>query len=391
MATRCSRTGKIVRAELAEPIPWRHLCQELHRQPLGMPESGRHIQTREFYMTARIAIVGAGMAGASCAWHLRQAGLEVDVFDKSPDVGGRMAARAMPMHSAGQALAGNIDHGAQYFTARDAEFRAFVQSQLGEGGSIAAWQPRIEAAKDNPLLKSSLSEPWYVGAPSMPAAIRQLLVGTSVFTHAQILHLEQDVDGWTLEAAEGPNEHTHYSGYAAVAVAMPGALARRLVKPHSETLAKACQQVAMTPCWSALFVTEALPDAADIYLDDTQGLSWVGRDSSKPGRQIEPGVDTWVVHADAAWSSEHLEVEPGVAAHALEAAFVAAMRAHGQRVHVISSAAHRWRHARAATVKRAPVSCDEGLALCGDYLREGRVEAAFISGREAARQLLETI
>jgi predicted NAD/FAD-dependent oxidoreductase len=342
-------------------------------------------------MTARIAIVGAGMAGASCAWHLRQSGLEVDVFDKSPDIGGRMAAKAMLMHGAGQPPAGIIDHGAQYFTARDAEFQAFVQSQLGDGGSIAIWQPRIEADKHNPLLKSARSEPWYVGAPSMPAAIRQLLVGVSVFTHAQILHLEQDVDGWTLEAAEGPNEHTHYSGYVAVVLAMPGALARRLVKPHSEALAQSCQQLAMAPCWSALFVTEALPDAADIYLGEAQGLSWIGRDSSKPGRQIEAGVDTWVVHADAAWSSEHLEVEPSVAAHALEGLFVAAMREHGQRVRVISSAAHRWRHAKAATVKRPPISCDEGLALCGDYLREGRVEAAFISGREAASQVLEII
>ncbi|MET0330584.1 MAG: FAD-dependent oxidoreductase [Dyella sp.] len=342
-------------------------------------------------MTARIAIVGAGMAGASCAWHLRHAGLEVDVFDKSPDVGGRMAAKAMPMHGTGPSLASMIDHGAQYFTARDPAFRDFVQSQLGEGGSIATWQPRIEADEHNPLLQSARAEPWYVGAPSMPAAIRQLLVGVSVFTQAQILHLEQDVDGWTLEAAEGPNEHTHYSGYTAVVVAMPGALARRLVKPHSEALAMVCQQAVMAPCWSALFLAEALPEAADVYLGEAQGLSWIGRDSSKPGRQIEPGVDTWVVHADTVWSSEHLEVEPGAAAHALEGAFVAAMRAHGQRVRVISSAAHRWRHAKAATLKRAPISSDEGLALCGDYLREGRVEAAFVSGREAASKVLASL
>ena len=38
----------------------------------------------------RIGIVGGGMAGLSCAWHLQQAGLRAEVFEGSARVGGRM-------------------------------------------------------------------------------------------------------------------------------------------------------------------------------------------------------------------------------------------------------------------------------------------------------------
>lgn len=342
-------------------------------------------------MSMRIAIVGAGMAGASCAWHLRQAGAQVDVFDKSPDVGGRMAARAVYAQARGNPLACNVDHGAQYFTARDEGFARFVRGQLGAGGSIAAWQPRMAAAPSHPLSRSLASEPWYVGAPSMPAAIRHLLEGCGLFTEAHILKLEQDIDGWTLEAAEGPHEHSHYSGYDAVVVAIPATLARRLVRPHSAELAQICQQAVMTPCWSVQVVAEATPEAADIYLELAPGLAWVARDSSKPGRQLEPGLDTWVLHADAAWSAEHLEADVGAVAAALEGAFVAGMRQQGHVLRLLSGTAHRWRHARAGRWDAPGVGLDEGLALCGDYLRSGRVESAFVSGREAAQGVLATI
>lgn len=42
---------------------------------------------------ARIAVVGAGLAGLTCAWRLRQAGLEATVFEASSRLGGRCLSR----------------------------------------------------------------------------------------------------------------------------------------------------------------------------------------------------------------------------------------------------------------------------------------------------------
>ena len=58
-----------------------------------------------------IIIVGAGISGCVCAWRLAEAGHEVTLLEKGRDVGGRMATRRMN--------GARIDHGAQFFTARD--------------------------------------------------------------------------------------------------------------------------------------------------------------------------------------------------------------------------------------------------------------------------------
>lgn len=44
-------------------------------------------------MAKSIAVIGAGIAGLSCAYELQKAGCDVLVFEKNPHVGGRMASR----------------------------------------------------------------------------------------------------------------------------------------------------------------------------------------------------------------------------------------------------------------------------------------------------------
>lgn len=69
-----------------------------------------------------ILIIGAGISGLVCATELQRAGLNVCLVDKGRGVGGRMATRRMG--------GGRLDHGAQFFTVRDARFRAYVEEWL---------------------------------------------------------------------------------------------------------------------------------------------------------------------------------------------------------------------------------------------------------------------
>ena len=54
-----------------------------------------------------VAIIGAGMAGAACAYSLKQRGVDVVVFDKGRKPGGRMTSK--------RTADGYLDLGAQYY------------------------------------------------------------------------------------------------------------------------------------------------------------------------------------------------------------------------------------------------------------------------------------
>ena len=87
-----------------------------------------------------IAVIGAGLAGLSCAQALLRAGHTVHVFDKARGPSGRMSTRrAEDAHGPWQ-----CDHGAQYFTARDPAFRAEV-ARWQQAGVAAVWMPGFPA------------------------------------------------------------------------------------------------------------------------------------------------------------------------------------------------------------------------------------------------------
>ena len=63
-------------------------------------------------MTARVAVVGGGIAGLSAAWELERAGVAVTVFEASADVGGKLRQSDVP------GLPFPLDEGADAFLAR---------------------------------------------------------------------------------------------------------------------------------------------------------------------------------------------------------------------------------------------------------------------------------
>ena len=110
---------------------------------------------------SEILIIGAGMAGLSCASALSKAGRDVRILDKGRGPGGRMAARRAEI--GGELV--SFDHGAQFFTARDAAFAEQVE-KWHSAGIVARWP----AASD---------EAW-IGTPGMNAPIREMAESLNV-------------------------------------------------------------------------------------------------------------------------------------------------------------------------------------------------------------------
>ena len=137
----------------------------------------------------RVAVVGAGMAGITCARTLAQAGCAVTVFEKSRGFGGRMATRHTEF--------GNFDHGAQYFTARDDRF---IQALQTATDVVVPWSANsVRVLDEHGQVLDTTPPPreaHYVAAPGMNALVRRwgqpLEDAGVVELNTKVTHIEAD-------------------------------------------------------------------------------------------------------------------------------------------------------------------------------------------------------
>lgn len=337
-------------------------------------------------MTNKIAIIGAGMAGAACGRELSRMGCEVVVIEREARAGGRMGTFDLTDKPSGKAFA--VDYGAQYFTARDAGFKEWIR-----GASIEVWTPRIEASSAHAKLPTA-DNPWFVGARSMPSAPAQLLAGLRVVVSTEIVRIDKTARNTFILIARHEQQAFADEEFDAVVIATAPRQAAPLVASHAPNLASYAEAAKLSPCWAAMMVmgSHAITQAPDVILPaEHSPLGWIARDTSKPGHEPSDGLETWVTHASAEWSTTHLDDSAGTVTPLLLRAFADEIkRTSGASPEIRQAQTYLWLQAKAARAPDGtpPAAFENGLALCGDYLIGGRVEAAYLSGIEAARLLL---
>ncbi|XLZ71261.1 FAD-dependent oxidoreductase [Massilia sp. SR12] len=321
-------------------------------------------------MSTSIAIIGAGIAGLSCASALSAAGHSVVVFDKARGPGGRLCTCRGDDWQA--------DHGAQYFTARDALFQREVARWV-DSGAVAAWQvtPAVLGSERKPLPEAPLR---YVGVPGMSALGKALATGLDVRTGHTIQEPIRGADGWHLSSVE----HGALGGaFSQVIVAAPAPQAAVLLAQAAPALSTLAAAQSMEPCWTVVAQSaEPAQFGFGAAFVNAGPLRWMARNNSKPGRS---GQDCWVLQANAQWSAEHIEHDAADVAAALLSAF----RKLGGPA-AVAVRTHRWRYANCETEQIGSAwDAELGIGLCGDWLQGGRVEGAWLSGRALAHRMLE--
>jgi renalase len=299
-----------------------------------------------------IAIIGAGMAGLACAEALTSRSHTVRLFDKGRGPGGRMSTRRVstPLDDA------SFDHGAQYFTARDAEFAKIVADWEAKG--VAAKWPQV-------------SPDAWVGTPGMNAPVKHMAARHDVTWGCRVETLTRTKVGWTV-SANGPS----LGDYEAVILAIPAEQVGALVHSHAPEVAAVADATIALPCWTVMLAFENAIDTSTNTIRDAGPVGWAARNSAKPGRT---GPEAWVIQASPEWSSAHLEdevdsVTMALTQHWAETLGIAAPTP-------LSATAHRWRYARSGKAGTDAL-WDAGLKLgvCGDWLLGPRVECAWLSG-----------
>lgn len=333
---------------------------------IGRPASGQVL---------RIAVIGAGMAGLTCARVLADQGHAVTVLDKGRGVGGRITTR----REGGLVF----DHGAQYLTAKDPRFRRHVDSWIDEGVA-ASWTGTIVKLRHGAVEPTSPSE-RIVGVPGMSAVMRHLSRGLEIRSAITVTKIARDSAAWRLEDSDG----SAHGPFDRVLVALPAPQAAPLLGA-APGLAAAARSVEMAPCWSVLAAfPEPIPAGLDGAFVQDSPLGWIARDRSRPRRDAG-GPETWVLHATPDWSAAHLEEPAETIAGRLLAALGPALGL--ELPGPAHRSAHRWRYAQACAPLGKPClyEPEQGLGACGDWCLGMRIEAAFLSGAALAGRMLGT-
>ncbi|MGB7406946.1 MAG: FAD-dependent oxidoreductase [Pontixanthobacter sp.] len=317
--------------------------------------------TQDHDASPRIAIIGAGMAGLTCAIALRERGHTATLFDKGRGAGGRMSTRRVTVED--EEI--TFDHGAQYFTARDPGFVEVVEGWEAKG--VAARWPA--AGNDA-----------FVGTPGMNGPLKHMAYDMDVRWSTRVEAFARTANAWSLLI--GGAEQL----YDVVIIAVPAEQAANLLKGAGHSFADIASCSHSAPCWATMASFEArLPITVDCRKEKNARISWAARNSAKPARMDR---ECWVLHASPDFSREMLDLPKAAVAQKMLSTFFEE-NACDPRIPTYSDA-HRWLYAMAEPSGDQSYLWDAeaGLGVCGDWCVAPRVEGAWQSGNAMARAIV---
>ncbi|MBF2036244.1 MAG: NAD(P)-binding protein [Leptolyngbyaceae cyanobacterium T60_A2020_046] len=347
---------------------------------------------------ADIVVIGAGMAGLTCAQRLCGAGYPVRVLEKSRGLGGRMATRRLEGWP--------LDHGARGLQPRSAAFQAVVQ-QLHDCGAIVPWRsPTFQLDLATQHLIPTESEPFWVAPAGMSAVGKALGAGLQIERqHRAIALAAPDHAPWQIHAEATTQPSPIFIPAAAVAVMIPAGQVIPLLQPWVGRGVESAQWHAIAavdyaPCITIMAQYDVgvstSPEGAIAPHQPWQVLGhpdspffWVGLDSSKR-QATTPAV---VIHSSAAFAESWLEAPD------LQPAGEQLLKAAGDTIapwlaHPVRWQVHRWRYAIATQpCPHLPHGNQPGPWVAGgDWCGDRQLETAFEAGWQAAailNQMLE--
>lgn len=320
----------------------------------------------------KVAVIGAGIAGLSCATKLQSCGLSVDVFEKSRGPSGRMSTRRTPEWSA--------DHGAQYFTARDPRFIQAVEGWI-KNGAADIWAPRLQVFQNTMWRESYSQEIRYVGTPHMNSPGKFLAEGLSIQYEKTISKLDRRNNQWFLQCAES-GEIT--ASYDTVVLALPAPQASALARDIDTRVSSVTSAAQMKGCWTMMaYLPHQMTPKYDAAFINDEPISWISQNASKPKRQ---GKQIWTIHGSPSWSQANIELSKEEAQDLM----LDCLLRLGFDCRDADTSMHRWRYASGGLDH--PIHFlwleDIHLGSCGDWLYGGRVEGGWLSGLQLAEAII---
>lgn len=340
----------------------------------------------------KIAVIGAGITGLTIAKELA-CSADITVFEKSRGLGGRMATRRTERY--------HFDHGTQYFVAKTAEFREFLQEPLAQD-AIARWDAHFSELDaslygltvDNSLVSQERTWdaefPHYVGMPTMSGLAHYMAEGLQIMGNTHVAEIKKCSESdkervqWQLHSSQGED----LGIFDWVISSIPSKQTHDLL-PDCFSHHQVVKDIKMNACFAVMLGFEQAIDLNfHAALVRNADISWIAVNSHKPGR---PDGFAMLVQSTNEWAEENADLDLQEAKQYLIT--------ETEKITGVSLAnpdysdIHRWLYANTDKLKLnvGDVYLDQvnQLAAAGDWCGNARIESAFLHGLKLSKQIKE--
>jgi renalase len=325
-----------------------------------------------------IAIVGAGFSGIILAQKLKNIG-EVKIFEKARGVGGRMASRLKDDF--------NFDFGAQFFTAKKAEFQDFLKPFI-EQQILLPWCGNFAEIVDYII---TYQREWpkeknhFVPAIKMNQFCKELSQDLDISLQTRVAKIEKNAKKWQIF----DDKNNFLGEFDWIFFSIPAPQLSELI-PQNCNFFEATKNIKMLGCFALMLGLEKpLNLSYDVALVKNSIISWISFENSKPQRKKSA---SYTILARNDWADCNIENDINEVKNQLIAEFSKIIQQ--PLNNIIHQDIHRWRYANIAKQKNnVKFFLDDKMQLgaCGDWLIHGRVEASYLSASALFNEIAKNL
>ena len=309
-----------------------------------------------------IGIIGAGMAGVTCANYLFSKGFKVTVYEKSRGLGGRMATKRINSEL-------SVDHGVQYVNANTPTFKKYLDECISNGYA-ENWAP---SGMDAQYLNQNNI---FVGIPGMNSLLKMNSKELNIKFSFKVDSIKKLNKKWLVSFEDSELKEQ----FDLLVFAIPPIQVCQIIQGE-EALLQELSIVEIDPCWSLILITRNKLSCNDYNKFHSNSIASIVYNSSKPKRNKLS--NSYIIHSSPNWTKQNLSLEKQEA----ELKIVNLLEEQlNQKIEIEFLKAHRWLFAqtKAPLGKSFLKNKDNNLFIGGDWCLGANVEAAFNSGLKIA-------
>jgi len=341
-------------------------------------------------MTEDVAIVGAGAAGAGAAYALRNAPVDVTVFEKSRGVCGRAATRRRD--------GCRYDHGANYVKTDDERVTALLTDELDTDGLVNIEEPVWTFDAEGTIAEGrDADERKLTYADGITGVAKRLFDETDATVHRETRVTEpvREDGRWRLY----DDEATDLGAFDTLLLTPPAPQTADLLGnanwEHS-VRRDIREAVAVVPYRTVVTAVLHYPFEVDwpyyalVNTDKEHDVGWVSREECKDGH-VPDGESLLVVQMGGDWSVAHYD-DTDAETTAAAADAVATLVEDDRLADPDWTDTQHWRYAlpEDGVDDAIEAATDHGLYFAGDWVAgESRVHAALRSGLETGEAIAD--